>query len=113
MIFLSLLLVNPPTLAPSGGDGIVAGVKQVLLFTLLLAFTASAFEFTGVVVGNTSPLSCARRTKNGPCPVLENGVKKGRWPCEVSIGSELIQTVKPDQNQTRGGLVIQSLNITP
>ena len=26
-------------------------MKQILLFTLLLAFTASAFEFTGKVVG--------------------------------------------------------------
>ncbi len=26
-------------------------MKQFLLFTLLLAFTASAFEFTGKVVG--------------------------------------------------------------
>ena len=31
----------------------VAGMKQVLLLTLLLAFTASAFEFTGKVVGVT------------------------------------------------------------
>ena len=28
-------------------------MKQFLLFTLLLAFTASAFEFTGKVVGVT------------------------------------------------------------
>ena len=64
-------------------------------------------------MGSTSPLSCARRTKNEPCPVLENDVKKGRWPCEVSAGSDLFQTVKPDQNQTRGGPVKLSLLITP
>jgi hypothetical protein len=50
-------------------------------------------------MGSTSPLSCARRTKNEPCPVLENDVKKGRWPCEVSAGSDLFQTVKPDSRR--------------
>jgi hypothetical protein len=40
-------------------------MKQVLLFTLLLAFTASAFEFTGKVVGcgKTEDASVAQAEK--------------------------------------------------
>jgi endonuclease YncB( thermonuclease family) len=46
-------LFRPPPTAftPDPVRRRVAGMKQFLLLTLLLAFTASAFEFTGKVVG--------------------------------------------------------------
>ena len=42
-----------PNACPHRGGGIVAAMKLTILLTLLLTLTASAFEFTGKVVGVT------------------------------------------------------------